>query len=226
MFLTRMGFGSKVVVTGDITQIDLPRGKRSGLIEARKVLKGVDDIGFCYLKEVDVVRHQLVKKVINRKSLMSEGIENKLMTADKRYEIRGKIKHVKKVPQGVERSNLHLVIKYPVQSDIHKHKEVRQHGDEITEAHPFDLMAFIFVIIVLKLLERLFICLIEVYDISHGLDQECCKSDYAYEPEVVHISRFIGFKKQNGNKGGNEESWKKQTVRLMSLSLQKGNHRI
>ena len=65
MFLTRMGFGSKVVVTGDITQIDLPRGKRSGLIEARKVLRDVDDIGFCYLKEVDVVRHQLVKKVIS-----------------------------------------------------------------------------------------------------------------------------------------------------------------
>ena len=65
MFLTRMGFGSKVVVTGDITQIDLPRGKRSGLVEARKVLKDVDEIGFCFLKEVDVVRHQLVKKVIS-----------------------------------------------------------------------------------------------------------------------------------------------------------------
>ena len=65
MFLTRMGFGSKVVVTGDITQIDLPRGKKSGLIEARKVLRDVEDIGFCYLKEVDVVRHQLVKKVIS-----------------------------------------------------------------------------------------------------------------------------------------------------------------
>lgn len=64
MFLTRMGFGSKVVVTGDITQIDLPRGKRSGLVEARKVLKNVEDIGFCYLTDVDVVRHQLVKKVI------------------------------------------------------------------------------------------------------------------------------------------------------------------
>ena len=64
MFLTRMGFGSKVVVTGDITQIDLPRGKRSGLVEARKVLKDVSEIGFCYLKDVDVVRHQLVKKVI------------------------------------------------------------------------------------------------------------------------------------------------------------------
>ena len=65
MFLTRMGFGSKVVVTGDITQIDLPRGKRSGLIEARKVLKNVAEIGFCLLKDVDVVRHQLVKKVIS-----------------------------------------------------------------------------------------------------------------------------------------------------------------
>lgn len=65
MFLTRMGFGSKVVVTGDVTQIDLPRGKNSGLTEAVRVLKGVDDIDFCFLKDTDVVRHELVKKIIN-----------------------------------------------------------------------------------------------------------------------------------------------------------------
>lgn len=65
MFLTRMGFGSKVVVTGDVTQVDLPRGKKSGLVEATKVLKHVKDIDFCYLKDVDVVRHELVKKIIN-----------------------------------------------------------------------------------------------------------------------------------------------------------------
>lgn len=65
MFLTRMGFGSKVVVTGDVTQIDLPRGKKSGLVEAERVLKDVKDIDFCYMKDVDVVRHQLVKKIIN-----------------------------------------------------------------------------------------------------------------------------------------------------------------
>ena len=65
MFLTRMGFGSKVVVTGDVTQVDLPRGKKSGLVEAQKVLKTVSEISFCYLKDVDVVRHQLVNKVIN-----------------------------------------------------------------------------------------------------------------------------------------------------------------
>lgn len=64
MFLTRMGFGSKVVVTGDVTQIDLPRGRKSGLIEAEKVLRDVKEIDFCYLKDVDVVRHELVKKVI------------------------------------------------------------------------------------------------------------------------------------------------------------------
>ena len=64
MFLTRMGFASKVVVTGDITQIDLPKGKRSGLVEAAKILKNVDGIDFCYLKDVDVVRHELVKKII------------------------------------------------------------------------------------------------------------------------------------------------------------------
>ena len=65
MFLTRMGFGSKVVVTGDITQIDLPRGKKSGLVEAERVLKDVKDIDFCYLKDADVVRHELVRKIIN-----------------------------------------------------------------------------------------------------------------------------------------------------------------
>ena len=65
MFLTRMGFGSHVVVTGDITQIDLPRGKKSGLVEAERVLKPVKDIGFCYLKDTDVVRHELVRKIVN-----------------------------------------------------------------------------------------------------------------------------------------------------------------
>lgn len=64
MFLTRMGFGSKVVITGDITQIDLPRGKKSGLVEATRVLKNVRDIDFCYLTDVDVVRHELVRKII------------------------------------------------------------------------------------------------------------------------------------------------------------------
>ena len=65
MFLTRMGFGSRVVVTGDVTQIDLPRGKKSGLVEAERVLKPVKDIGFCYLKDTDVVRHELVRKIVN-----------------------------------------------------------------------------------------------------------------------------------------------------------------
>lgn len=65
MFLTRMGFGSKVVVTGDITQIDLPKGKQSGLVEATRVLQNVNGIEFCYLKDTDVVRHELVRRIIN-----------------------------------------------------------------------------------------------------------------------------------------------------------------
>ncbi|MBR0373384.1 MAG: PhoH family protein [Mogibacterium sp.] len=64
MFLTRMGFNSKVVVTGDITQVDLPRGKISGLSEATKILAHVPGIEFCYLTELDVVRHELVKRII------------------------------------------------------------------------------------------------------------------------------------------------------------------
>ncbi len=64
MFLTRMGFNSKVVVTGDITQIDLPGSTMSGLKEARRVLDGVEGIKFNYFTEVDVVRHELVKRII------------------------------------------------------------------------------------------------------------------------------------------------------------------
>lgn len=64
MFITRMGFGSKMVITGDVTQIDLPRGKKSGLLEAEKILKYEKGIDFCYLKDMDVVRHELVKKII------------------------------------------------------------------------------------------------------------------------------------------------------------------
>ncbi len=64
MFLTRIGFGSKAVITGDITQIDLPGGKKSGLKEAVRVLKGVPDISFSMLTEKDVVRHPLVQKII------------------------------------------------------------------------------------------------------------------------------------------------------------------
>ena len=64
MFLTRLGFGSRVVITGDITQIDLPADKVSGLREAMRVLKGVEDIAICRLGESDVVRHALVQRII------------------------------------------------------------------------------------------------------------------------------------------------------------------
>ena len=65
MFLTRLGFGSKIVITGDITQIDLPDDKVSGLKDAVKVLEGVKDIAICRLTAVDVVRHSLVQEIIN-----------------------------------------------------------------------------------------------------------------------------------------------------------------
>ncbi|WP_457629973.1 PhoH family protein [Oceanithermus sp.] len=64
MFLTRMGFNSKVVVTGDVTQIDLPASKHSGLLAAQKILKGIEGISFIYFKESDVVRHPLVARII------------------------------------------------------------------------------------------------------------------------------------------------------------------
>jgi phosphate starvation-inducible protein PhoH and related proteins len=64
MFLTRLGFHSRCVVTGDITQVDLPSGQRSGLAEARDLLKGTEGIAFCEFTEVDVVRHPLVQRIV------------------------------------------------------------------------------------------------------------------------------------------------------------------
>ncbi len=64
MFLTRLGFGSKIVVTGDVTQIDLPDGKKSGLVDAMRVLKNVDDVAINTFTEKDVVRHKLVQDII------------------------------------------------------------------------------------------------------------------------------------------------------------------
>jgi phosphate starvation-inducible PhoH-like protein len=65
MFLTRMGFGSKAVVTGDVTQIDLARGQKSGLIDAQEVLKKVRGIAFTRFGTEDVVRHPLVQRIVN-----------------------------------------------------------------------------------------------------------------------------------------------------------------
>jgi phosphate starvation-inducible PhoH-like protein len=64
MFLTRLGFGSKAIITGDVTQIDLPLEKTSGLIEAERILRKSNSIGFVHFSELDVVRHPLVQEVI------------------------------------------------------------------------------------------------------------------------------------------------------------------
>ncbi|NBQ85684.1 MAG: PhoH family protein, partial [Methylophilaceae bacterium] len=65
MFLTRIGFGTKAVITGDVTQIDLGRGQKSGLVEAQEVLKKVKGIAFTHFLSEDVVRHPLVQKIVN-----------------------------------------------------------------------------------------------------------------------------------------------------------------
>jgi len=64
MFLTRIGYNSKAVITGDVTQIDLPFGKLSGLIEARNVISGVEGVCFIHFNERDVVRHPLVQRIV------------------------------------------------------------------------------------------------------------------------------------------------------------------
>jgi phosphate starvation-inducible PhoH-like protein len=77
MFLTRLGFGSKAVVTGDITQIDLPIGRTSGLVEAMKVVSKIDGISFLYFDERDVVRHKLVQQIVRAYESFTGGAGNK-----------------------------------------------------------------------------------------------------------------------------------------------------
>ena len=81
MFLTRIGFGSKAIITGDISQIDLPKGKSSGLVEAISVLENIDDIGIMHMKKEDVVRHPLIQKIINAYE-----------KNEKKYEIKNQVK--------------------------------------------------------------------------------------------------------------------------------------
>ena len=73
MFLTRLGFGSKAVITGDVTQIDLPQGRTSGLVEAMKVVSAIDGIAFIYFDERDVVRHKLVQQIVKAYEAFSNG---------------------------------------------------------------------------------------------------------------------------------------------------------
>jgi phosphate starvation-inducible PhoH-like protein len=64
MFLTRLGANSRAIITGDLTQIDLPRNVESGLVQAERILKDIEGIGFVYFDKADVVRHRLVKEII------------------------------------------------------------------------------------------------------------------------------------------------------------------
>ena len=75
MFLTRLGFGSKMVITGDVTQVDLPGGKNSGLATIRKILDGVDDISFMDLTAEDVVRHRLISDIVSAYEAYDEAKE-------------------------------------------------------------------------------------------------------------------------------------------------------
>ena len=88
MFLTRLGFGSKIVITGDVTQIDLPDDKVSGLKDAIRVLEGVKDIAICKLTSADVVRHALVQEIINayEKAAKKQEIKRPVQDGPNRYQ--------------------------------------------------------------------------------------------------------------------------------------------
>ena len=80
MFLTRQGFNSKMVVTGDLTQMDLPIGRRSGLLDAVEILKGVEGITFVQFDERDVVRHSLVQRIVRAYEKYNEGMAGKQLS--------------------------------------------------------------------------------------------------------------------------------------------------
>ena len=105
MFLTRMGFGSRMVITGDVTQIDLPGDKPSGLKEAMRVLQGIDDIAICRLTAADVVRHALVQRIIEAYEKDSESQPERTREQDrKREQERDREKNVRR-PAPVKRPN-------------------------------------------------------------------------------------------------------------------------
>jgi len=80
MFLTRQGFNSKMVVTGDLTQMDLPSGRRSGLLDAAEILKGVEGISFIQFDERDVVRHSLVQRIVRAYEKYNEGVAGRQLS--------------------------------------------------------------------------------------------------------------------------------------------------
>ena len=84
MFLTRLGFNSKAVVTGDLSQTDLPFGKKSGLSIAAKILGNIDGIGIFHFTERDVVRHHLVRKIISAYEKYEKDVQGKKYTAERK----------------------------------------------------------------------------------------------------------------------------------------------
>ena len=77
MFLTRLGYSSKAVITGDITQIDLPDGMKSGLVEAKDILRDIEGISFILFSDQDVVRHPLVQEIIKAYEKMGNGVRSR-----------------------------------------------------------------------------------------------------------------------------------------------------
>ena len=98
MFLTRLGYGSKAVITGDVTQVDLPQGRASGLMEVQRVLKGVEGIAFCTFSEVDVVRHPLVQEVVRAYDVFDA--ERKAAAEKAKAERRGAAERLADPPDG------------------------------------------------------------------------------------------------------------------------------
>jgi phosphate starvation-inducible PhoH-like protein len=89
MFVTRLGFNSKAVITGDVTHIDLPSARRSGLLEAVDILKGVEGLSFVYFDQADVVRHHLVQRIIQAYDEHKAKVEEQMSLLDSKGSTNG-----------------------------------------------------------------------------------------------------------------------------------------
>ena len=94
MFLTRMGWNTKMVITGDMTQIDLPKSQKSGLVEALDILRGVEGIGIVELNRKDIVRHKLVTRIVNAYERFDEGVKEVKEVKEEVKEVKGKLKKI------------------------------------------------------------------------------------------------------------------------------------
>ena len=113
------------------------------------------------------------------------------MCAEKRDKVGCQIQHIDQIPESIKGSDFHLVIEQPVKTKIDKDEQVGKHGNDIAELYPFDLMAFVIVIIILEIRQGLSVCSVEINDISNRLYQKGNEGHNADKGKILHVFRPV-----------------------------------